>query len=877
MPSGRPAKVLVIGAGIGGLTCAVALRRVGVDVEVYERATELREAGSGLSVMSNAVTALAGLGIDLGLEKRGRAVESFRIMDRRGRLIRDLPFGEACERAGARSFCLSRADLQEALLTEAGDCPVHLGATAVGFDTAGSGVTTGFDTAGPRATTGFDTTGPGVTTGFNTTGPGVTVRFADGRSASGDVLVGADGFHSAVRRHLVGPEQPRDCDHLFRLGIAPFRHPRLTEGAVRHYWGRGQRFGLIDIGHGRYYWWAAMSTAPGTPAPDHVKDAVRRAYEGWAEEVRAAIEATPEEDILTVPSRDRPFLERWGEGPLTLLGDAAHPMLTTLAQGAGTAMEDAVVLARALADPATGDDPVRALRAYEDLRRDRARAMVAGSRDMNRLTQGARPHRRLLRDAYFRLVPRRVLVRQTTQSLTYPDGRATGPHDVRRDLSPLERLYWIADRTSPLNVVARARVHGRLSPSLHRRALDVLQLRHPLLRVAITDDGTGAHPAFVPLDGQQIPLRHVRVRTDDPAADTRWQHEVDERELAEGLDWRTGPLLRALVITSEGDEDEGEFHDLLLTASHIIADGKTCLSLVREWIEITAQLDREAPPQTVSRRVLPATDDLLPRGHRGAAGAAGFRALMRREERASLTHPAQRIVPDGHVPFERRRTRMTHRSLTADQLEQLVRAARRHGTTVHGALAAAMVSAVARDAGTPAAAHFSIGSPVDFRADLEPPVLPDEVGTYVATVPTRVRYEPGGSLWPMARDISRDLARRRKRRDHLATISLPRVAGPASLADGPSFMRFMDEKGPINLCLSNVGCYDFPERTGSWRIDGAQFLTGVSVMGAVVATATTTHGRLAWNFGYVEGLVTESRARRVADDSVRIVLSALTE
>ncbi|MFG2978204.1 FAD-dependent monooxygenase [Streptomyces sp. NPDC048331] len=845
MPLGRPAKVLVIGAGIGGLTCAVALRRVGVDVEVYERAAELREAGSGLSVMSNAVTALAGLGIDLGLEKRGRAVESFRIMDRRGRLIRDLPFGEACERAGARSFCLSRADLQEALLAEAGDCPVHLGATAVGFDTAG---------------------------------PGVTVRFEDGRSASGDVLVGADGFHSAVRRHLVGPERPRDCDHLFRLGIVPFRHPRLTEGAVRHYWGRGQRFGLIDIGHGRCYWWAAMSTGPGAPAPERVKDAVRRAYEGWAEEVRAAIEATPEADILTVPSRDRPFLERWGEGPLTLLGDAAHPMLTTLAQGAGTAMEDAVVLARALADPATRDDPVRALRAYEDLRRDRARAMVAGSRDMNRLTQGAHPHRRVLRDAYFRLVPRRVLVRQTAQALTYPPGgRTAGPGDVRRDLSPLERLYWIADRTSPLNVVARARVHGRLSPSLHRRALDVLQLRHPLLRVAITDDGTGAHPAFVPLDGRQIPLRLVHVRPDDPTADTRWQHEVDERELAEGLDWRTGPLLRALVITSAGGEDEAEVHDLLLTVSHVVADGKTCLSLVREWIEIAALLDREASPQTVARRVLPATDDLLPRRLRGAAGAAGFRALMRREERASVTRPAQRIVPDGHVPFERRRTRMTHRSLTADQLQHLVRAARRHGTTVHGALAAAMVSAVARDAGTPAAAYFSIGSPVDFRADLEPPVLPDEVGTYVATVPTRVRYEPGGSLWPMARDISRDLARRRKRKDHLATISLPRVAGPGSLADGASFMRFMDEKGPINLCLSNVGRYDFPDRTGPWRIDGAQFLTGVSVMGAVVATATTVHGTLAWNFGYVEGLVTESRARRVADDSVRIVLSALAE
>lgn len=845
MPSGRPVKALVIGAGIGGLTCAVALRRVGVDVEVYERATELREAGSGLSVMSNAVTALAGVGIDLGLDKRGQAVESFTIMNRRGRLIRDLPFKDACEQAGAQSFCLSRADLQEALLTEAGDCPVHLGATAHVFEAEG---------------------------------PGVTVHFTDGRSASGDVLIGADGFNSAVRRRLVGPEQPQNCDHLFRLGIVPFQHPCLTKGAVRHYWGRGQRFGLIDIGHGRCYWWAAMSTAHGTPAPGHAKDAVRQAYEGWADEVRAVIEATPETDILTVPSRDRAFLERWGDGPLTLLGDAAHPMLTTLAQGAGMAMEDAVVLARTLAEPTTSDDPVRALRVYEELRRDRTRAMVAGSRSMNRLTQGAHPHRRLIRDVYFQLVPRSVLVRQTAQALAYPEGPAAGPCSVRRDLSPLERLYWIADLTSPLNVIARARVHGRMSPSLHRRALDILQLRHPLLRVAITDDGAGAHPAFVPLEGRQIPLRHVRVRPDDPTADTRWQHEVDGRELADSLDWRTGPLLRAVVITSggAGDEDGEDVHDLLLTASHVIADGKTCLSLVREWIELAARLDG-APPQAAPRRVLPATDDLLPRRHRGAAGVAGFKAMMRREEQASLSRPAQRVVPSEHVPFEQRRTRMTHRSLTADQLELLVRTAKWHGTTVHGALAAAMVSAVARDAGTTDAAHFSIGSPVDFRADLEPPVSPDEVGTYVATVPSRVRYEPGQSLWHMARTISQDLVRRRKRQDHLATISLPRVAGPRSLADSESFMRFMDEEGPINLCLSNVGRYDFPELVGPWRVDGAQFLTGVSVMGAIVAAATTSHGRLAWNFGYVEGLVPASRAQRIADDSVRIVLSALAE
>ncbi len=574
MPSPQPAKALVIGAGIGGLTCAVALRRVGIDVEVYERATELRAAGSALSVMTNAVTALATLGIELGLDKRGQSVESFTVMDRRGRRIRDLPFKDACDRAGAPTYCLSRAHLQEALLAEAADCPIRLGATATGFQTDESGV---------------------------------TVHFTDGRSASGDILIGADGFNSAVRLHLNGPEEARDSGYYFRLGIVPFQHPRVTKGSVLHYWGSGQRFGLVDIGHGRCYWWAAVSKPVDASAPEHVKDTLRQAYAGWADEVRAVIEATPQADILTVPSHDRAFLERWGDGPVTLLGDAAHPMLTTLAQGAAMAIEDAVVLARTLAEPATGGDWASALRTYERRRRDRTRTMVAESRRMSDLEQAARPGRRLLRDSYFRLAPRRVLARQTTQALTFPDGPTAQTINVQRPLSAVERLYWIVDQTSPLNVIARARVYGHLSPSLHRRSLDALQIQHPLLRVAISDDGTGTHPAFTPLDGQQIPLRHVTVPPDDPTPGTRWEHEINERELVDSIDWRTGPLLRAVVITTSGTggEDEENVYDLLLTASHTIADGKTCLSLLREWIELAAQLDRGTPHQTTSRRALP--------------------------------------------------------------------------------------------------------------------------------------------------------------------------------------------------------------------------------------------------------------------------------
>ncbi|MER5465458.1 NAD(P)/FAD-dependent oxidoreductase [Streptomyces sp. NPDC002668] len=407
MAPGCPVKALVIGAGIGGLTCAAALRRVGVDVEVYERATELRAAGSALAVMSNAATALATLGIDLGLDKRGQAIESYTVRDFRGRLIKDLPFKEVCDTVGAPSVCLSRPDLQEALLEETGDSPVRLGATATGFESDGAGV---------------------------------TVRFADGRCARGDLLVGADGFDSVVRRHLVGPEASRDSGYVCWLGMVPFRYPHLTPGSVRHYWGSGQRFGLIDIGHGRYYWWGTKSTTAGSPDWDGAKDTITKAYTGWADEVQAVIEATPQEAIRAVASRDRPFLQRWGEGPVTLVGDAAHPMLTTLAQAAAMAMEDAVVLAHTLAEPAARDDLALALRTYEERRRKRTRAMVTESRVLSDFEQATGPVWGLIRDTCFRLVPRHVLARRFARALTFPGSPDAGRR-VKRRPSSLARLW----------------------------------------------------------------------------------------------------------------------------------------------------------------------------------------------------------------------------------------------------------------------------------------------------------------------------------------------------------------------------------------------------------------------------------------------------
>ncbi|MBG6607639.1 FAD-dependent monooxygenase [Pseudomonas aeruginosa] len=384
--SRHPLKLVIAGAGIGGRAAAACLKAAGFEVELYERARELRAVGSALSLMPNALTALERVGVRPDLT-RAQAFDSLRFLTRRGRPIRAIDFGGLARQLGQPRLAIHRASLQQALLEQARDCRIELGVSATGYLR-------------------------------HADGEGVTVLCSDGREVHADVLIGADGFNSAIRATMTGPERPTDWHYVIWRATPAFRHPKVTPGYVAHYWGRGQRFGLADIGEGNVYWWGTRNM-PAEQAKDWRggKAGIQRLYAGWADEVQAVIEATPEADISSLPAQDRPFLERWGDGPVTLLGDAAHPMLTSLGQGAAIAIEDAAVLAHCLA---TIDDPQAALRAYENRRRDRARAMVETSRALSRIEQWEHPLRTIARDLYFRFAPERTFARQNELALTFP-------------------------------------------------------------------------------------------------------------------------------------------------------------------------------------------------------------------------------------------------------------------------------------------------------------------------------------------------------------------------------------------------------------------------------------------------------------------------
>jgi 2-polyprenyl-6-methoxyphenol hydroxylase-like FAD-dependent oxidoreductase len=368
---------LIVGAGIGGLTAALAVRRAGYDVEIHERAPEIHEVGAGITVQPNAIAALRGL--DAGLESAvvaaGHVPECLRLLDPRGHVLSEVDTSSLFREVGAVGVALHRAALQRILFDAVGRDCVHTASEAVGFES-------GTDSA--------------------------TLRLRDGTSARGAVLVGADGVRSVVRAQLLRDGSPRYAGYTAWRGVATGFNGRSFE--TTETWGRGRRFGVVPIGEDRVYWYSTLNTpAGGTDAPRTARTRLLELFGDWHEPIRELLSKTDEAAILRTDIADRPKASRWSAGRVTLLGDAAHPMTPNLGQGAGQAIEDAVILGRSLA---SGTGAIVALERYDTLRRERTAAVVDAARRLGWMGQLENGWSCALRDTAVRWTPRAVNRRQ---------------------------------------------------------------------------------------------------------------------------------------------------------------------------------------------------------------------------------------------------------------------------------------------------------------------------------------------------------------------------------------------------------------------------------------------------------------------------------
>ena len=365
-------KIVIVGGGIGGLATTIALGKVGIDAQVYERASEMREVGAGIGLASNALRVLDMLGLAIRSRSLDGAQGSLR--NPKDEVLVTIRTDEFTNQVGAVSV-MHRAELLEELARQIAPGRLHLGRTC---------------------------------TGFEQDQDGIVARFHNGETARGAALLGADGLRSVVRTQLFGNRPVRYSGYTAWRAVVEF-DGGLNHGIVET-WGRGCRFGILPMSGGRVYWFATNNAAEGGRDPEgRSKDVLLRLFRGWHEPIEALIAATNENAILRNDIYDMDPLPRWGQGRVVLLGDAAHPMTPNLGQGACQAIEDSVVLAACLKKHANVES---ALLDYQSRRIPRTRKFVMQSRRLGDVAQCENPILCWLRNSAMRATPKRMAARQ---------------------------------------------------------------------------------------------------------------------------------------------------------------------------------------------------------------------------------------------------------------------------------------------------------------------------------------------------------------------------------------------------------------------------------------------------------------------------------
>jgi 2-polyprenyl-6-methoxyphenol hydroxylase-like FAD-dependent oxidoreductase len=257
---------------------------------------------------------------------------------------------------------------------------------------------------------------------FEHAGGRIRVHFAHGHCVEHDALIGADGIRSRVRAQMFGAIEPIYRGYTVWRGIARYAGsavPSMLNGETvnSETWGHGQRFGILNSGHGRFTWYAtANGPEDCEEQSDGRKGALARMFAEWHEPVPDLIEATPAAEILKSSAHDLPALSRWGIGRVTLLGDAAHSCTPNLGQGGCMALEDSVVLAASIKQEESLE---RRLRRYESMRQGRTRHIQQRSLLMGHIGQWENRVVVAGRESVTSLLPARLFERNLRRLYAY--------------------------------------------------------------------------------------------------------------------------------------------------------------------------------------------------------------------------------------------------------------------------------------------------------------------------------------------------------------------------------------------------------------------------------------------------------------------------
>ena len=340
-------KAVIIGAGMGGMSAAIALAQIGVETHVYERVTENKPVGAAISVWSNGVKCLNYLGLAEETAALGGIVETMSYVDgRTGATMCRFSMQPLIDQVGQRPYPIARAELQSMLMNHYGMDKIHFGMKMVAVED------------GPDA---------------------AVATFADGTTVSADVIIGADGANSITREYVLGgPVTRRYAGYVNVNGLVPVDDGIGPATEWTTYVADGQRVSVMPVAGGRFYFFFDIVGDPTGIVGGDVKETLRHHFDGWAPGVHRLIEILDPATTNRVEILDLDPFDTWVKGRVAVLGDAAHNTTPDIGQGGCSAMEDAVALQWALRDHP--GDVHAALLSYQNARSERAGDLVLRAR-----------------------------------------------------------------------------------------------------------------------------------------------------------------------------------------------------------------------------------------------------------------------------------------------------------------------------------------------------------------------------------------------------------------------------------------------------------------------------------------------------------------
>ncbi len=369
-------KITIIGAGIGGLTTAIALLKKGFDVEIFEAVSEIKPIGAGIILANNAMQVYQKLGLEKAIQMQAQQISKLTVADANIKALSTLHLQDFEKRYQTANFGIHRGKLQNILLQQIPKEAIFTGKKLADFQK---------------------------------TDQGVSLHFTDGSSHLSEIVIAADGIHSVVRKKLFPQSKIRSARQACWRGIASMTIPERYQHEVFECWGKGERFGIVSIDANTIYWFALRNYKKDL-RKEFADFDITQLGENFHPFIQEILAATPKEKIFLDDITDLSRLPSWHHQNICLIGDAAHAMTPNMGQGAGQAIEDAWVLSEMMAKEKTH---LLAFEKFEALRRKKVDKIVKMSWLVGKLAHWENSVAVSIRNAMVKMTPDSVGAKQS--------------------------------------------------------------------------------------------------------------------------------------------------------------------------------------------------------------------------------------------------------------------------------------------------------------------------------------------------------------------------------------------------------------------------------------------------------------------------------